>query len=49
MNNQELLDLLELIHDSVECRCYGSMYYCDLLKRIRELRSQNLSNNNGSN
>jgi len=48
VNNQELLDLLELIHDSVECRCYGSMYYCDLLKRIRELRSQE-SNNNNSN
>jgi len=39
LSPDELLPLLELIHGSVECRCYGSMYECDIRKMIKELQS----------
>lgn len=37
--DMELLELLELIHDSVNCLCAGWMYECDLKKKIQEIQS----------
>ena len=54
MDKQELLDLFELIHGSIRCRCEGWIYTCDLKKKILSLRlyiwqQEQLDNKNSNN